>query len=375
MWIIRILTAIWAALIVYVSVLIATIAIPLAAYLLIRWTGAPPFMALAVVPFVCAWSVRALRRFCGRLFPLSSTGNRRLGPALVCMAGCAFAFVADLNSIQRLVTLRDAATWFQSGVMVVSASTFCIALALQAWQYARVTAIQAPYILYLRTFLGFSDRAVTAALFTIAGGRSPIAVLTAPYSNAASWDPVLIAFRGNPLVRLSAKSPVFLRAADGEWERSVRNLVEGASHVVVDISDMSSGVRAELEIVGREDISRKVIWLSDAAQSDRLPQIRALVGLAHMPSDRVVFYERSWTAGLPNLFIGLCLSQLFALNSLLSSLGSLRSVATPRDLGGVVGALTVQILPGLLLFVAVFARPAVDRHAQRKLRTLLTRSL
>jgi hypothetical protein len=28
----------------------------------------------------------------------------------------------------------------------------------------------------------------------------------------------------------------------------------------------------------------------------------------------------------------------------------------------------------LLLFAVVFARPAVDRHAQRKLRTLLARS-
>ena len=291
------------------------------------------------------------------------------------MAGCALAFVAVLQSMQRLVTLRDVATWFESGgVLVIAAGTCGIALALQARQYFRPTAIQAPYILYLRTFLGFSDHAVTAALFTIVGGRNPIAVLTAPHSSAASWDPVLIAFRGNPVVRLSAKSPVFLRAADHEWERSVRNLVDGASHVVVDISDMSSGVRAELEMIGREGTSNKVIWLSDAAQSDRLQQIRALVGRAHMPTDRVIFYERSWTAALPNLLIGVCLSELFVFTSLLLSDGSLRSMATLRDLGYVIGYLTGQSLPGLLLFAAVFARPAVDRHAQRKLRTLLARS-
>jgi hypothetical protein len=51
--------------------------------------------------------------------------------------------------------------------------------------------------------------------------------------------------------------------------------------------------------------------------------------------------------------------------------GTLRSAATPRELGYVVGSLTAQSLPGLLLFAAVFARPAVDRRTQRELRTLL----
>jgi len=369
------LTAIWAALIVCLSVLFATIAIPLAAYRLTPWTTAAPIMALVVVPPMSAWSVRALRRFCGRLIPLSYSGNRMFGPQLACTAGCVFAFAAVLNSIQRLFTLRDVGIWFESGgVLAIAASTFCIALALQAYQYFYPAAIQAPYILYLRTFLGFSDRAVTAALFTIVAGRKSIAVLTAPHSNSASWDPVLIAFRGNPIVRLSTKGPVFLSAADDEWERCVKNLVDGASHVVVDISEMSSGIRAELELVGREGISNKVIWLSEAAQSDRLQQMRALVGSAHMPPDRVIFYERSWTAALPNLLIGFCLSELFVFTSLLLSNGGLRSVVTLRDLGYVIGYLTGQSLPGLLIFAAVFARPAVDRHAQRKLRTLLARS-
>ena len=359
----RIRTAIWAALIVCSSVLFATIGIPFAAYSLTPWTAAAPIMALVVVPPVSSWSVRALRRFCGRLIPLSSSGNRMFAPRLACMAGCVFAFIAVLNSIQRLVTLRDVATWFESGgVLVIAAGTFCIALALQACQYFRPTAVRTPYILILRTFLGFSDRAVTAALFTIVGGRNPIAVLTAPHSNSASWDPVLIAFRGNPILQLSAKSPVFLRAADHEWERSVRNLVDGASHVVVDISDMSSGVRAEVEMVGREGISNKVIWLSDAAQSDRLPQIRALVGSAHMPADRVIFYERSWTAALPNLLIGLCLSELFVFTFLLLSDGFLRSVATLRDLGYV----DLDISPARAFRACCFslrflpARPSID---------------
>jgi hypothetical protein len=289
---------------------------------------------------------------------------------LACMIGCVLTFAFVLTAIQPVISGGDAASWLATAILVMPGGTFLIALALQAHQYFRPSTIPTPYVLYLRTFLGFSDNAVTAALFTIVGGRNRIAVLTAPRSNAASWDPILIAFRGNPIVRLSASSPVFLKAAAHEWERSVQNLVERASLVVVDVSDMSTGVRAELKMISREGISNKVIWLSETSRSDRLPQIRSLVGSAHMPLDRVILYERSWTAALPNLLIGFCLSELFVFKWLLSD-SSWRSVTTLRELGSVIGELTGLGLPGLLLFAILFARPAIDRDAQRKLGRLL----
>lgn len=57
--------------------------------------------------------------------------------------------------------------------------------------------------------------------------------------------------------------------------------------------------------------------------------------------------------------------------SMLSFDGNLRGAATPRELGYVVGYLAAQSLPGLLLFTAVFARPAVDSGTQKALRALL----
>jgi hypothetical protein len=365
-------TALWAAVIVCLSVLLATIGIPWIAYFSVPDRDAALAVAFLVALPMSWWSVRAMRRFCGRLIPLCSSGTRMLAPELACTAGCVFAAVAILDSLERLFMLRDVAAWFRTGgVLLIPMTTCFIAFALQARQYFRPSAIPAPYILYLRTFLAFSDNAVTAALFTIAGGRNQIVVLTAPHSNAASWDPVLIAFRGNPVLRLSAKSPIFLRAADRDWEDAVRHLVDGAFRIVVDISDMSAGIRAEVQMVARVGISTKVIWLIDAAQSHRVQQIRALVGSAHMPPDRVIVYRRSWSAALPTLLVGLCLSELFMFMSMFMFGADLRIGTTLREWGYLVGSLTGQSLPGLLLFTAVFARPAVDRRTQSVLRTLL----
>ena len=193
-----------------------------------------------------------------RAVPLAPAADRMLVPELACAAGAMLAAVAVVDSIYRLVSVEDVAAWFPiGGVELIAGSTWFVALVQQARQYFRPRAIvDGPYILYLRTFLGFSDRAVTAALFGIVGGRTRVLVLTAPHSDAASWDPILIAFRGNPVHRLSAKSPVFLRATDSDWERTVRQLVDGASQIVIDISDMSLGVRAELEMLGRPEVEK-----------------------------------------------------------------------------------------------------------------------
>ena len=294
-----------------------------------------------------------------------------LAPELACTAGCGLAALFIVDSIRALVSLRDPATWFETGgAALFAAGTWCVALASQARQYHRPSLSEAPYVLYLRTFLGFSDRAMTAALFTIVGGRKRIVVLTSPHSNSAAWDPVLIAFRGNPVLKLSAESPVFVRASDHEWARTARQLVDGASHIVVDISDMSTGIRAELEMVGRLGISKKVIWLTEATQADRVPQIRALVGSAHMPPDRVISYERSWIAAWPNMLIGFGLSELFWVLSPTDYAGP-KTVLTLRDMGYLLGYLTGRSLPALMVFIPIFARPAVDRRAQKALRALL----
>jgi hypothetical protein len=209
-----------------------------------------------------------------------------------------------------------------------------------------------------------------AAIFTITAGRKPIVVLTAPQSNSASWDPVLIAFRGNPVLRLSASNPVFLSATNREWETAVSGLVAEASLVLIDVSDLSPGIKAEIAMVGQEGISNKTIWLSESSRADRVQEVRALVGSSQVPADRVVFYTRSWTAAWPNLLVGAVITMLFffVLPAVSGGLNALAEIRGPAELAGY---LTGRMVPALLFFAVVFARPAVDRHSRRDLAALL----
>jgi hypothetical protein len=361
-----------AGLVVYMSVFAAIFTVPTLARSLTPWETAAPVVGLAAAIPMCAWSVRVIRRFCGRLVPVTLGGERMLVPALACIGGSVFAAVITLDSIRRLAISQGAATWLDGdGVYeLAAAGTWCVALAMQSSQYLRRRSIKRPYILYLRTFLGFSDRAMMAALFTITAGRKPIVVLTAPQSNSASWDPVLIAFRGNPVLRLSASNPVFLSATNREWETAVSGLVAEASLVLIDVSDLSPGIKAEIAMVGQEGISNRAIWLSESSRADRVQEVRALVGSSQMPADRVVFYTRSWTAAWPNLLVGAVITMLFffVLPAVSGGLNALAEISGPAELAGY---LTGRIVPGLLFFAVVFARPAVDRQARRDLAALL----
>lgn len=366
------LTALGAAIVVYMSVFLAIVTVPMLARSLVPWESAAPVLALVVAIPMCTWSVRVIRRFCGRLMPVSLTGEHMLAPALACIGGSVLAGVISLGSIRQLTSSRGASGWFESGAWyeLAAAGTWCVALAIQSTQYFHTRLPKSPYIVYLRTFLGFSDRAMMATLFTIAAGRKRIVVLTAPHSNSASWDPVLIAFRGNPMLRLSATSPVFLTATDREWETAVKRLIDAASHVLIDVSDLSPGIRAEIEMVTREGISKNVIWLSESAKGDRVQEIRSLLRNSQIPDDRLVFYTRSWTAAWTNLLVGACLTALF-----FGVLPAVSGPSTDVQIGSAeefVGYLIGRSAPALLFFAFVFARPAVDRHAQNALRALIS---
>ena len=358
------LTALGAALVVYMSVFVVTLGVPRLAQSLTPWESAAPAVGLLAAILACTWSARVIRRFCGRLVPVSISGEHMLAPALACIAGSVFAGVWCLRTLRPLVTSVEFDSWYE----LATGGTWCIALAIQSREDLYRRPIKKPYVLYLRTFLGFSDRAMMAALFTIIAGRKRIVVLT-PSSNSASWDPVLIAFRGNPLLRLSVSSPVFLKAPDHDWKSAVRDLADGASQILIDVSDLSPGIRAEIEMIGEEGVSKKVIWLSESSNADRVQEVRSFVRSLHIPADRLVFYTRSWTAAWPNLLLGACIIAPFLFLVLSDPSGSqlLRESRVQDFVGWAIGSSG----PFLLFFALVFARPAVDSHARNALRVLL----
>src|SRR5918993_62525 len=366
------LAALPAAVIVYMLVFLVTMLVPSAARALIPWPSAAGVVGLIVAVPMCSWSVRLVRRFSGRLVPLRASGERLLVPALVCLGGAAVAVVNVVRWSQQFLDLPGA-MWLAHPDLyhAAPAATWLVALIVLASEYLRGRPRDDVYILYLRTFLSFSDRAMMALLFSLIGSRRRIVVLPAPQSDAASWDPILIAFRGNPLFHLAAKVPVFVTATHADWQSSVQRLMEKATHTIIDVSALTPGVLAEVEMLRQGARWDRVFWLCEVSRVDALKTVRGVVGDSRVPSERVVFYHRSAAAALPSVIAGLALS--FVCLSVLpivrnAQLGRAAHVDNPAE---AIGRMLGAVFLAALFFLAVFVRTAVDPQAKKQLRTLL----
>ena len=356
------LAAVPAAVVVYMSVFFATWALPTAAWAVTPWPAVGAVLAAVGALLTCGWSVRAIRRFFGRLMPLHASGERLLVPA----AGV--LLLAVLAAVQLALAIGQ-----RSMFVVAPAGTWLVALVLVAGDLLHGRPRDDAFVLYLRTFFAFSDRAVMAVLFKLLGGKRRIVALTPRRSNAASWDPVLIAFEGNPLFSVSAKIPLFMTANDDVWQSAVRGLMEGATHTIVDVSDLTVGVQAEIEMLCHGIDSDRIIWLCEASRREALEEVRRIAGARMMPPDRVVVYRHSYAAAAPRLALGFGLSVFFFF--LLPMLRNLQTSGAPQfsNAGEAVGYAVGSGLLPLLFFVAVFLRTAVDSDSTNRLRTLLAR--
>jgi hypothetical protein len=366
------LAALPAAVVVYMVVFLVTMLVPASARALVPWPRLGGLAGVLVALPMCSWSIRLVRRFLRRLVPLHAGGERLMIPALACVGGAIVAAVSLTGWAQEFVSL-PASTWLEHPDLfnAAPACTWLIALTALAREYARGRPADDSYVLYLRTFLSFSDRAMMALLFSVIGSRTRIVVLTAPHSDAASWDPILIAFRGNPFFQLSAKVPLFVTATDADWQSSVRGLMQGATHTIIDVSALTPGVLTEIEMLRQLAGWDRVFWLCEASRVPAIEKIRGVVGGGRMPDERIILYNRSLAAAVPSLIGGLVLSLV-----ILFVLPIVRNAQTGRlpqfdDTAEGIGRMLGAVFPATVFFLAVFLRAAVDPEAKRRLRAAL----
>jgi hypothetical protein len=355
-----------ATFIVMLLVYFTTTWVPSLAQAATPWPAVGYVVGISVAVPLCIWSARLMRRFSARLIPLRASGKRRLVVTVIWGAQALTSLLSALALaallVHPVVPPTDRLEQFVAFYSVALGIAYAIAFVGLAAEYYRGRPRDDQYVLYLRTFLSFSDRAMMAVLFSLVGGRRRVVVLTAPRSDAASWDPILVGFRGNPIFRLRAKVPVFMTATDDDWHTSIRDLIAGATQTVVDVSMLTPGVLTELEIL--RDVAKwsGIVWLCEASRGDALDRVRAMVGDANVPEERVVLYRRSIAAALPRIVGGLSLSLLF-LVALPASFNISQGHAP--DVG-------LWLFMAVPFSVAVFARRAVDRRARHRLRSLLT---
>jgi hypothetical protein len=157
-----------------------------------------------------------------------------------------------------------------------------------------------PFVLFLRRFSKFSDRAVLNLVLRQTPPGKPIAFLVPTHSRAEDWNPLLVGFAGMKLLHPFKSVPVIVKSGEAEWTQAVKLLISRAQFIILDISETSGAIEAEYEIISEAACWRKMIFLKN--ESAKMPfefeqNIRS-------SDSRIIYYRESWIRGIPRMFLG-----------------------------------------------------------------------
>jgi hypothetical protein len=335
------------------------------------WTASAPYVGLLVAVPLCLWIARALARFLLRAFPVRASGKIRWLPIVFCLIGVQFT----IGLVWEFLAGGVSSTHPDLYIQLCPPCTWLFAFLIVLWHHTRGRTRRPGYVLFLRTFLSFSDRSMIATLLSIVRGKHTVALLTTPRSNAGSWDLFTICFRGNPICSLNPKVPSFLVSRNEDWQSSIREMMDECGLVIIDVSDVTPGVEVEISMIQARKAPEEVIWLYEGGLSEAKQKLSGWVGPQGFLPDQIVAYKRSYKTGCAAVLLGLTLSVLMlGILPVIVGLQGADSISVVDSIGHAIGRMIGWLCPGTVFFMAVFLRKGVDSKSRRRLRALVAQT-
>lgn len=220
--------------------------------------------------------------------------------------------------------------------------------------------LEQPFVLFLRRFSTFSDRAVIAMVLKQAKPGLPVVFLTPTASQPGDWDPFLVGFAGLKMTRPWRSVPIVLRARDDDWRVTANELILRARTILIDTTDTSDAIRGEIEMIERAGRWSDTVCLRlreqehdhDVGSSDDIGKAR------------VIDYTKSWVRAIPTMIIGIPVVLMTILG-----LGAAAAFLLKSEWLKFVSPSIVVF--GVLFYLSVFVRPTINRAAKAALKKIL----
>lgn len=317
--------------------------------------GCGLFLAVTSVAFLGV----PFGRFLVRALPPDVSGARR--PAVFWIAGVLALVAPSFISLTLAVLIGGAQTPPSDAASTPAGTPGVFTLAWLAGATGPLVLrhlsprrfLDQPFVLFLRRFSTFSDRAVTSVVVRLARPGRPIVFLTPTHSQPNDWSPVLVGFEGMKALHPFRSVPIVLRAKDEDWQRAAEELIARADLILLDISEVGGSMGIEADLIQRAGRWPDTICLRQMTRG-ATPASETM----RLPLDvLVISYVKSWARELPG---AARLRQCALLGAFLVGMG----------------------MWGLLIFtgivivaIAHFAMPTIDPRTRETLRQLIQGAL
>jgi hypothetical protein len=305
----------------------------------------------------------AFSRFLLRVAPPRLSGRVRLGTPLVSIPLALICVLFIGTFLLRLaVSGGSAQSLWRLAILPVLLLTWCGAFTISIIkrQFRPTLFLNQPFVLFLRRFSGFSDRAVINLILKQTPPTKPIVFLVPSRSRPGDWNPFLVGFAGMKFFHPFRNLPVVVKSRDDNWKQAIEPLINRAQIIILDISQPSGAIETELEMIDQAACWPKTIFLKDIKSKANHELERKI----QSTGGQIIYYKKRWIRGIPRMIMGywvlsLGLAPIFALAMLPES--------------PLVRGLTILFV-GLLwvwLLIAFFIRPSIDRAAKISLKEVL----
>lgn len=133
------------------------------------------------------------------------------------------------------------------------------------WAHVRAGAmVNQPFTLFLRRFSTFADRSLVVDLMKSMPGGVRLVFIASRADHAGNWDPFVWAFGGLRLFRPLRNLPLQVRTSDDTWIETVRQLVQRAQCIVLDVSASSPSITIEKQLIQQNEADGRVVLLEQA---------------------------------------------------------------------------------------------------------------
>jgi len=170
-------------------------------------------------------------------------------------------------------------------------------LVIKRWLKLKKGLYPSKYVLFLRRFNGIAD---TSLFYTISKALPkgiPIILLTDPDNRSETWDPFLIGFAGIKFFSPLKSIPIYIESDSIKWERTVHDLVENATLIIFDITNNSTSMETEKNIISQYNTKNKSIFL--------MPVSLEMENKLKINDDKVFKYSMGYFNSFIRLLIGL----------------------------------------------------------------------
>src|SRR5262249_30269428 len=149
----------------------------------------------------------------------------------------------------------------------VNASVFAFFVLITpiCWQLSRhIFPDESTGVLFLRRFGGLGDSVLTSGVARALPASSRLTLIATPSFRPSSWDIVVLVLSTLRLLRPWRGIPLFLKTSDASWKENVRRRVAMADAIVLDRTDSSASMDAEVDMVHAVHAIHRTLWLQRA---------------------------------------------------------------------------------------------------------------